>query len=204
MTINQPVDYYDKLYFDPRSLVGEFHRRRVAAIINEVPFGSTVLDLGCSSGFVSNLLSVKKCAVTGVDIRQECVEYAGRDSANKFIVADLRTLNLGQEFDVVICSDVIEHFTAVDRRLVLAVIDKHLASGGLLIMTTPGILEHLVEPIWQFYRKLRNPGVTFDDAGTHEYVGSEEITRSFKQSYKLLKNKIVAWGMVMTLVFKKN
>ncbi|MCX6784011.1 MAG: class I SAM-dependent methyltransferase [candidate division WWE3 bacterium] len=203
MTINQPFDYYDKLYFDPHSLVGEFHRRRVSAIINEVPFGSSVLDLGCSSGFVSNLLSVKKCSVTGVDIRPECVEYASKNSANKFIVGDLRNLDLNQTFDVVICSDVIEHFTASDRQLVIAVINKHLKSGGRLIMTTPGFLEHLIEPVWQIYRNLKNPGVTFDDAGTHELVSASEIKSSLGQGYTQINSKLTALGMVTTLVFQK-
>jgi len=115
MNITQPVDYYDKLYFDPKSLVGEFHRRRLAPVLDSVPFGAMVLDLGCSSGLTSNLLAVKKCLVTGVDNRPECVEYAKRQSQAIFLVADARQLNLNQTFDVVVCSDVIEHFTKADR-----------------------------------------------------------------------------------------
>ena len=204
MVTNQPVDYYDKLYFNLRSLVGAFHRRRVGAILDAVPFGSKVLDLGCSSGFVSNLLTVKKCQVMGVDIRPECVEFAGKESHVKFLVADIRSLQLNETFNVVICSDVIEHFQKEDRAKVLKVIDKHLQSGGQVILTTPGILSHVIEPVWKLWRRFKNPGVVFDDEGTHELVSTREVKKALGSSYKQIKSTPICLGLVYLLVMQKD
>lgn len=204
MGINQPVDYYDQLYFDPSSLVGEFHRRRLLPILNAVPFGATVLDLGCSSGLTSNLLAVKKCQVTGVDNRQECIDYAKSQSTGTFLVDDARSLNLNRTFKVIVCSDVIEHFNKTDRFQVLAVINRHLSADGVLVMTMPGVLSHIVEPLWKIWRGFKNPGVVFDDEGVHELVSSQEIKTILGTGYIQLKSRSICLGLVHLLVLRKN
>jgi|GEM_PF-2278811 len=203
MDINQPVDYYDKLYFNSRSLVGAFHRRRVGSILNAVPFGSKVLDLGCSSGFISNLLTVKKCQVTGVDIRSECIDFAKTNSNASFLTASILDLDLGETFSVVVCSDVIEHFQKEERSKVLQVIDKHLQNGGQVILTTPGILSHIIEPVWKLWRRFKNPGVVFDDEGTHELVSKLEITKALGSNYHQVKSAPICGGLVNLLVLSK-
>lgn len=204
MDINQPVDYYDQLYFNSSSLVGEFHRRRLLPILSAVPFGSTVLDLGCSSGLTSNLLAVKKCLVMGVDNRPECVEYAKKCSQNDFLIADARSLDLGKTFDVVVCSDVIEHFVKDERFRVLTVINRHLKPGGLLVVTVPGALSHLIEPLWKLWRGFKNPGVVFDDEGTHELVSAEEIKTNLGPNYIQIKSTPICLGLVHLLVMRKS
>ena len=203
MQINQPVDYYDKLYFNSKSLVGAFHRRRVGAILDVVPASSTVLDLGCSSGFISNLLTVKKCHVTGVDIRPECVEFAGKVSSARFVTADVLSLQLNEVFDVLVCSDVIEHFKKEERSKVLTVANCHLRVNGILVLTTPGIMSHLIEPLWKLWRQFRNPGVVFDDEGTHELVSAREIAETLGSNYRQVKSTPICFGMVNLLVLQK-
>jgi 2-polyprenyl-3-methyl-5-hydroxy-6-metoxy-1,4-benzoquinol methylase len=202
--ITQPADYYDKIYFQDFSPLGIFHRERIARILATVPSGSVVLDLGCSSGLISNLLLSKKCHVTGVDNRSECIDYARQCSTNEFIIGDVRRLNLGKRFEVVICSDVIEHFSKMDRTDVLNVINDHLASNGLLILTTPGWLEHLIEPLWKVWRRLRHPGVVFDDEGIHDLVKPLEIKQKLGSGYEDVSAKFICLGLCHLQVVRKS
>ena len=66
-------------------------------------------------------------------------EYLGVDraaGAGVDMVADAATLDLGRQFDVVLCCETLEHtrdpFAIIER------LKAHLRPGGLLIVTTPG------------------------------------------------------------------
>lgn len=70
--------------------------RRWDELIALVPCraNDTILDLGCSTGFVSSLFSRKVNSVIGIDINQEFVDYClinAKDNT-KFICADLNRL----------------------------------------------------------------------------------------------------------------
>lgn len=73
-----------------------------------------VLELGCSSGYLSKFLAQElTCEVVGVDINQNALLKAA-SYCQQTIVADLDTDSWlteiqGQQFDVVLCADVLEH-----------------------------------------------------------------------------------------------
>ncbi len=115
------------------------HRR----ILDTVPAGSSVLDLGCSQGLLAHELEKKGCRVVGVDrlpAAQVRLPYAQYHQAD--LDAELQ-LPYGREFDVVIVSDVIEHL--LHRELVIAAVRRHLREEGRLIISTGNVA------IW-FYR----------------------------------------------------
>jgi 2-polyprenyl-3-methyl-5-hydroxy-6-metoxy-1,4-benzoquinol methylase len=78
-------------------------------VIEQVASGSTVLDLGCAGGYVSNLLREKyKCVVTGLDN----YPLGANVTLDEFIVHDLNTglPDLPYEkFKYILLLDVIEH-----------------------------------------------------------------------------------------------
>jgi len=106
----------------------------------------TVLDLGCLDG--SFLLSVGKqlgCIVTGVDLTEDGISIA-KDRAAKFgVKADFHQgfvedwletfVKEGRKFDVVTFFEIIEHVEDVQKCLTL--IDKVLAPGGSVLVSTP-------------------------------------------------------------------
>jgi len=104
---------------------------------------STVLDVGCGTGFLANLLAKKGADVWGIDMVD-----ASRvtESVSHFIQHDLEDvsdLELDRTFDYLILGDVIEHIrNAVDG---LSGLDRFLKEDGRLIISTGNIA------IW-FYR----------------------------------------------------
>jgi len=83
-------------------------------IVERVPEGAEVLDIGCSSGNLGLVLErVKGCRVLGIDIDRDAVAIA-RAKGIQAMVADLTQESpakvVGERrFDVVILADVLEH-----------------------------------------------------------------------------------------------
>ena len=104
---------------------------------------SKVLDIGCSSGFLANLLVPKGVNLWGVDAVPEDQVSANIAKYFRHDLENITDLKLGREFDYVIMADVIEHIRNAEK--VLSYMTKFLKSNGRLIISTANIA------IW-FYR----------------------------------------------------
>lgn len=110
-------------------------RRLIGDLIQPLVF-ETVLDVGCGQGsFLAELQAqiphIKTC---GIDISPTAIDLArSRVPAGEFHVLDLTQQFLDHKFDLVVCSEVLEHLTDD-----LAAI-KNLAymTGKYLIVSTP-------------------------------------------------------------------
>jgi methionine biosynthesis protein MetW len=113
------------------------HRR----VIDWVADGSSVLELGCSSGYVGEaLIHHKHCRVTGVEVDPAAaVEARGRGLTviEGSLEDEAFRRSMSDRFDVVIAADVLEHLTAPDR--VLADIRRWVAPTGSVILAVPNI-----------------------------------------------------------------
>ncbi len=102
--------------------------------------GSSVLDIGCASGYFAKELHRKKCKVTGIDMDREALHEA-RKYCDKVILGNLDLLDKKllpkQTFDYVLLLDVIEHLLHFNELLVA--LKPHLAQNGKLIISTPNI-----------------------------------------------------------------
>ena len=97
-----------------------------------------VLDVGCGNGPLTFPVAALGCAVTGVDVNAASIERNRRDGryANaRFAVVPGATFDLGQTFDLIICSEVLEHLDAPQP--LVDSIARHLAPGGTLMVTVP-------------------------------------------------------------------
>ncbi len=112
-------------------------------IARMIKTGATVLDVGCASGFLAELLKDRDISLWGIDI---VPKDRVSKHVHKYIRHDLErlaTLKLGRTFDYVVAGDVIEHLK--NAREVLAHLSLLLKSDGRLIVSTGNVA------IW-FYR----------------------------------------------------
>ena len=81
-----------------------------------VPEGLRVLEVGCGLGDL--LAAVKPARGLGIDLSEAMVEAASlRHPSLEFRCADVETLELDEEFDVIILADVVGHLLDVDAAL---------------------------------------------------------------------------------------
>ncbi len=98
---------------------------------------SRILDLGCSGGLLADKLRAAGHYVVGVD----AVEVPGvRGRTDEFFPVDLKNglpEEVGNDFDVVIAGDVIEHLARPGELLREA--DRVLRRGGQVLLSVPNI-----------------------------------------------------------------
>jgi len=101
-----------------------------------------ILDAGCGPGLYTTYLALKGYDITGTDISKKKIEEAKEinrraGGSSTFINGDLCALPFKKEsFDLIICSDVIEHITADYKAI--AEFSWVLKEEGKLILTTTG------------------------------------------------------------------
>jgi len=101
--------------------------------------GKAALDVGCGAGLLCEPLVRLGAEVTGVDAAPANVEAAALHAEGagldiRYMAGELATLGLG-EFDLVTCLEVLEH--VADKPAFVAQLARHLAPGGLMILSTP-------------------------------------------------------------------
>lgn len=104
--------------------------------------GKTVLDAACGEGYGSHLMAEYAQQVTGLDISEEAVKWAGeryRDRNNlKFVTGDVTSLPFeDKSFDIVVSFETIEHISEQQQQAFLGEIRRVLKEDGCLLMSTP-------------------------------------------------------------------
>ncbi|MBU1040872.1 MAG: class I SAM-dependent methyltransferase [Proteobacteria bacterium] len=144
-------NYYDLLY-NGKDYPGE--ARYVHGLVQaQRPGAATLLDLGCGTGGHAFPLAELGYEVTGVDFSAVSLELAKakllaapeRQKTVSFRFGDVRSLRLGQRFDVVAALfHVLSYQTATeDLQAMLATARSHLAPGGIFLFDFwhgPGVL----------------------------------------------------------------
>ena len=109
-------------------------------LIRRVPPGSRVLEMGCATGYMSEVLREQLgCRVTGVEYDAEAAARA-RERLDELIVADVDQPGwdapLGdRRFDVITCADIIEHLKHPEA--FLRALRRHLEPEGRLLVSVP-------------------------------------------------------------------
>ncbi|HKW72477.1 MAG TPA: class I SAM-dependent methyltransferase [Candidatus Dormibacteraeota bacterium] len=119
--------------------------------------GSRVLDFGCYDGYVlRKLLSRKRIRGIGLDISPAAVRLAqrlGNGQALEFVVSDGLPIPFPTaSFDVVICSEILEHVADFGR--IVGEISRVLAPGGRLYATMPNSLKDVWGPLQPLCRRV--------------------------------------------------
>ena len=113
----------------------------VAKIVKLIPPGSSVLDVGCATGYLAELLRPKNCVVTGIEVNPAAAKVASEHCA-AVISADIETQTLSKivgrkKFDVIVFADVLEHLRAPGE--VLRSAHRVLKPGGRVIASIPNV-----------------------------------------------------------------
>jgi len=125
--------------------------RYAAELLERLPAGAAVLDLGCGAGIPTTRVLAKRFDVTGVDIAARHVELARRNVPSaRFIHADMATLDFSPaSFDAVAAFYSIIHVPREQHAGLLRAIAGWLRPGGLLIATMgAGAAPGDIEPDW--------------------------------------------------------
>ena len=120
---------------------------RFEDIIKEIKEGDKVLDVGCSDGYFLNALLLKKMVKAyGVDASSHAIN-AAREHNKEFEFKEGFVEYLpydNDSFDVVVCSEVLEHVYDVDKSV--SELKRVCKPGGKLFITTP-IMMNLLDPL---------------------------------------------------------
>jgi SAM-dependent methyltransferase len=174
--------------------------------IQEIPLrlkaagATTVLDLGCGSGWLSIYLARDGFHVTGVDLATHAVELAQQWAqqenlkATQFQVCDIAAMNFGQSsFDAVVANSIFEHLTYELAERTLNQLKHIIKPGGLFfgcfdkVGTGPGEYYELDDGTHVYTDKGRNGMLLrcFDDS---------ELQALFSHGWQLQSFETIASG----------
>lgn len=107
--------------------------------------GKSVLDLGCNSGYGTEILSTRAQIAVGVDVSERAIELARNKRTGASIafqvIDGVRLPFEDNSFDVATCFQIIEHLVEYDS--FMNELKRVLTPDGIAIFTTPNALLRL-------------------------------------------------------------
>ncbi|WP_115712368.1 methyltransferase domain-containing protein [Legionella sainthelensi] len=105
---------------------------------NHIPPEGKVLDVGCGTGEpIAQFLIKKGYKVTGIDASKKMIHLCKQRFPNgKWLLADMRTLNLQDKYHAVIAWHSFFHLPHDDQRMVLKSLSSLVEQDGLLLFTS--------------------------------------------------------------------
>ena len=128
-------------------------RYRIASLFAE---GKIILDSCCGTGFgTMNFIVPKSRFIVGIDISESAKENYGKSEKYEFSTMDVRDLKLNSEsFDLVLSLDAVEHFSKEDGIRYLSGINNVCKKDGLIIGTTPLVIDDSLIPAYLEWNKF--------------------------------------------------
>ena len=127
-----------------------FTYRHITAVLDRFCPGKTVLDFGSGVGTLALYLGKQGKQVTGIELSQKAVTVAQKSARLfnltnrvKFHRLDIFKTNLKQKFDLIICSEVLEHLP--DDGRAVSRIFRLLQPGGRVLISVPSANAPLIK-----------------------------------------------------------
>lgn len=108
-------------------------------VVGYVGSDKRVLEVGCSSGYVSRALQERGCRVTGIELDLAAAAEAKR-WCERVLVGDIESLDLGaleSGYDVLLLADVLEHLR--DPVVALRRLRPLLSPTGYAVISVPNV-----------------------------------------------------------------
>jgi 2-polyprenyl-3-methyl-5-hydroxy-6-metoxy-1,4-benzoquinol methylase len=150
-------------------------------VLDEVPDGARVLDVGCATGYLAAELSRRGCTVDGIEFDPAAAQQA-RTHCREVTIGDLEAPATQAEVermltsagvggpDFIICADVLEHLR--DPWAILAWLRTLLAPGGRAVISVPNIAH------WTGRRALLRGRFDYGDYGLLDRTHLRFFTRA--------------------------
>ena len=124
--------------FDQARTGSSMERPYLEVAASLAPPPAKVLDLGCGSGEpIARYFVERGYEVTGVDAVSEMLDLCRiRFPTMAWRQADMRGLELGERFEVVIAWDSFFHLKCDEQRGMFETFRRHTAPGGVLVFTS--------------------------------------------------------------------
>lgn len=140
-----PEGYYDRVLHGGNPIRRLWHISKFDRVLDYLPEATngSLLDIGCFAGsFLSLVPRWRFERQVGVDILPEQLEYANRNygtSFRKFLPIESVSAiqGIGEPFDCVTLIEVIEHLSGDEIRALFSNLERLVAPGGRLVLTTP-------------------------------------------------------------------
>ncbi|MCX6186059.1 MAG: methyltransferase domain-containing protein [Bacteroidetes bacterium] len=156
----------DKSYYSHTTYKDAEDLKRLDFIVDSIKKlglpNAKILDVGCGNGNISMALGSIGFNVVGVDIDETSIQNATKKntfSNIQFKIIDANSFTMNDEFDAVVCSEVLEHLE-VPSDLVGSIF-RILKPGGVLVATVPnghGPREVLITKPMQWLHKREYDG----------------------------------------------
>jgi len=151
-------------YAPEHARLDKYSRNRI--LIEWVGTGKRVLEVGCSTGYMSQFMKGRNCAVTGVEVDADAARYA-TDYCEEVHVLDLNspewiTRFSEDRFEVVLLGDVLEHL--VNPARVLSQTREILGPNGSLVISLPNIVH------WETRVKVLLGRFNYQSCGTLDHT----------------------------------
>ncbi len=133
-------EVYDEIinWFDDARTKNLMESEYLNLIVNAIPPKSSILDLGCGTGEpIAQFFIEKGFKVTGVDGSQKMIELCRkRFPDERWIVSDMRDINLQQQFDAILAWHSFFHLDHDSQRNMFKIFESHTKPGGVLAFTS--------------------------------------------------------------------
>ena len=150
------AEQYDASRFDsvPGKIFNYLEKKNIRRAFEDVPSGSTIVDVPCGTGRLAEVLLEQGFKVVGIDISEAMLEVARRklrrfDNQFEGILGDaFRLKELGRQFDAALCARVLMHFP-LDKQAAFLKGIKEVTKGPIVFT------QSLITPYQRFRHKIK-------------------------------------------------
>jgi 2-polyprenyl-3-methyl-5-hydroxy-6-metoxy-1,4-benzoquinol methylase len=100
----------------------------------------SALEVGCSLGVFSRMLTDHFDKVTAIDVSKEALSAAIRYNSTaknvRFMHSDLRSLDTDGQYDVIVCAEVLYYVLEKDVEVVCRQLSRYLSTRGIILLVT--------------------------------------------------------------------
>jgi 2-polyprenyl-3-methyl-5-hydroxy-6-metoxy-1,4-benzoquinol methylase len=140
--------------------------------------GRKLLDAGCGTGWFSARACQRGAVVTSLDVGDRLLAQVAKKCQSERVVGDVLALPFPDaHFDVVVCTEVIEH--TVDAARAIAELIRVLRKGGTLVVTVPN-------RVWHFAVTLANALHLRPYEGYENWVSWPTLRREVERNHVII------------------
>ncbi len=129
-------DFYEEIDV---TKVSEDEMRRISIMLNFLK-GKNIkkmLDIGSVPEMTEMFAGTLHCEALGINISEKVINSSKKKSGIRFMQGDIESAEINENFDLIVCGEIIEHISDVDA--FIEKLKKMLDNGGYLLLTVPNL-----------------------------------------------------------------